>query len=93
MGFHWASTKEDEPYTTPDGYQPFNTNANSYQGTTTIREAITYSMNVVTTKWLVEDVTPKLGIEYLENLGITTLDEGPGMLIAPLGLGLVSPMV
>ena len=32
-------------------------------------------MNVVTTKWLVEDVTPKLGIKYLENLGITTMDE------------------
>ena len=84
-----GSTKEDEPYTTPDGYQPFNTNANSYQGTTTIREAITYSMNVVTTKWLVEDVTPKLGIKYLENLGITTMDEENDA-YAPLGLGGIS---
>lgn len=88
-GLSLASTKEDEPYTTPDGYQPFNTNANSYQGTTTIREAITYSMNVVTTKWLVEDVTPKLGIEYLENLGITTMDEERDA-YAPLGLGGIS---
>ena len=88
-GLSLASTKEDEPYTTPDGYQPFNTNANSYQGTTTIREAITYSMNVVTTKWLVEDVTPKLGIEYLENLGITTMDEDRDA-YAPLGLGGIS---
>ena len=88
-GLSLASTKEDEPYTTPDGYQPFNTNANSYQGTTTIREAITYSMNVVTTKWLVEDVTPKLGIEYLENLGITTMDEENDA-YAPLGLGGIS---
>ncbi len=88
-GLSLASTKEDEPYTTPDGYQPFNTNANSYQGTTTIREAITYSMNVVTTKWLVEDVTPKLGIQYLENLGITTMDEENDA-YAPLGLGGIS---
>ena len=88
-GLSLASTKEDEPYTTPDGYQPFNTNANSYQGTTTIREAITHSMNVVTTKWLVEDVTPKLGIEYLENLGITTMDEENDA-YAPLGLGGIS---
>ena len=88
-GLSLASTKEDEPYTTPDGYQPFNTNANSYQGTTTIREAITYSMNVVTTKWLVEDVTPKLGIKYLENLGITTMDEENDA-YAPLGLGGIS---
>ena len=88
-GLSLASTKEDEPYITPDNYQPFNTNANSYQGTTTIREAITYSMNVVTTKWLVEDVTPKLGIEYLENLGITTMDEENDA-YAPLGLGGIS---
>ena len=88
-GLSLASTKEDEPYTTPDGYQPFNTNANSYQGTTTIREAITYAMNVVTTKWLVEDVTPKLGIKYLENLGITTMDEENDA-YAPLGLGGIS---
>ncbi|MFR7663242.1 MAG: transglycosylase domain-containing protein [Coprococcus sp.] len=88
-GLSLASTKEDEPYTTPDGYQPFNTNANSYQGTTTIREAITHSMNVVTTKWLVEDVTPKLGIKYLENLGITTMDEENDA-YAPLGLGGIS---
>lgn len=88
-GLSLASTKEDEPYTTPDGYQPFNTNANSYQGTTTIREAITHSMNVVTTKWLVENVTPKLGIEYLENLGITTMDEENDA-YAPLGLGGIS---
>ena len=46
-------------------------------------------MNVVTTKWLVEDVTPKLGIEYLENLGITTMDEDRDA-YAPLGLGGIS---
>ncbi len=46
-------------------------------------------MNVVTTKWLVEDVTPKLGIKYLENLGITTMDEENDA-YAPLGLGGIS---
>lgn len=48
-------------------------------------------MNVVTTKWLVEDVTPKLGIEYLENLGITTMDED--RMLTHLWVLAVSPMV
>ena len=85
-GLTLASTKEDAPYTTPDGFEVFNTNANSYQGTTTMREAITYSMNVVTTKWLVEDVTPALGIKYLKALGLSTIDEVNDN-FAPLGLG------
>ena len=88
-GLTLASTKEDEPYTTPDGYEPFNTNASSYRGTTTVRQAITNSMNVVSVRWLVEDVTPQLGLQYLENLGITTLSETDDC-YAPLALGGIS---
>ena len=88
-GLTLASTKMDEPYTTPDGYEPFNTNASSYRGLTTIRNAITYSMNVVSVRWLVEDVTPQLGLEYLKNLGITTMSDEDDC-YAPLALGGIS---
>lgn len=75
-GLTLADTKEDEPYTIPGtDNEVFNTNANSYQGTSTMREAIVNSMNIVTVKWLLEDVTIDLGIKYLQNLGITTIDE------------------
>lgn len=85
-GLTLASTKMDEPYTTPDGFEVFNTNANSYQGLSSMRDAIVYSMNVITTKWLVEDVTPALGIKYLKDLGLSTIDEVNDN-FAPLGLG------
>ncbi len=85
-GLTLASTKVDEPYTTPNGFEVFNTNANSYSGTSSMREAITYSMNVITTKWLVEDVTPALGVKYLKSLGLSTIDEVNDN-VESLGLG------
>jgi len=85
-GLTLASTKVDEPYTTPDGYEVFNTNAKSYKGTVTMRQAITNSMNVVTVKWMVENVTPALGIQYLEKYGFTTIDKKNDN-YAPLALG------
>ena len=81
-----ASTKEDEPYTTPDGYEVFNTNAKSYQGTVTMREAIYNSMNVVTVKWMVENVSTSLALQYLKSFGITTMDEVNDN-FAPIALG------
>lgn len=74
-GLTLASTKEDEPYETPDGSPVYNTNANSYRGTSTVRQAITNSMNIVSVKWLLEDVTIPLAFQYLKDLGITTIDE------------------
>ncbi len=43
-----------------------------YKGYSTIREAITNSMNVVSAK-TIADVTPKTSFEYLMNLGFSTL--------------------
>ena len=85
-GLTLASTKIDEPYTTPSGFEVFNTNANSYTGTRSMRDAIVYSMNVITTKWLVEDVTPALGVKYLKALGLSTIDEEMDN-VESLGLG------
>lgn len=44
-------------------------------GTTTIRRAIQNSINVVAVKCL-EEVTPELGLQYLDNFGFTTLAHG-----------------
>lgn len=46
-----------------------------YLGYSNIRDGIIYSMNIVATKALMETVTPRLGFEYAENFGISTLVE------------------
>ena len=69
-----ATTFEDEPYNYPDG-SPVNNASKSYGGTTTIRKAIQNSVNVVAVKCL-EEVTPQLGLQYLDNFGFTTLAHG-----------------
>lgn len=74
-GLTLASTKDDAPYETPDGHPVYNTNASSYRGMSTIRQAITNSMNIISVKWLLEDVTIPLSFQYLKDLGITTIDE------------------
>ena len=74
MGMTLATTFEDEPYNYPDG-SPVNNASRSYNGTTTIRRAIQNSINVVAVKCL-EEVTPQLGLQYLDNFGFTTLAHG-----------------
>lgn len=44
-----------------------------YLGYSNIREGIIYSMNIVALRCMMETVTPQLGVEYAQNLGITTL--------------------
>ena len=73
-GMTLATTFEDEPYNYPDG-SPVNNATKSYNGTTTIRKAIQNSINVVAVKCL-EEVTPQLGLQYLDNFGFTTLAHG-----------------
>lgn len=73
-GMSLATTFEDEPYNYPDG-SPVNNSSRTYNGTTTIRRAIQSSINVVAVKCL-EEVTPELGLEYLDNFGFTTLAHG-----------------
>ena len=73
-GMTLATTFEDEPYNYPDG-SPVENASRSYSGTTTIRKAIQSSINVVAVKCL-EEVTPELGLQYLDNFGFTTLAHG-----------------
>ncbi len=74
LGMSLATTYEDEPYNYPDG-SPVNNASGTYGGTTTIRKAIQNSINVIAVKCL-EDVTPELGLTYLDNFGFTTLAHG-----------------
>ena len=69
-----ATTFMDEPYEYPDG-SPVNNASRSYGGETTIRKAIQNSINVVAVKCL-EQVTPSLGLKYLDDFGFTTLAHG-----------------
>ena len=73
-GMTLATTFEDEPYNYPDG-SPVENASRTYGGTTTIRKAIQNSVNVVAVKCL-EEVTPELGLQYLDNFGFTTLAHG-----------------
>ena len=75
LGMSLATTFEDEPYNYPSG-APVNNASRTYGGTTTIRTAIRNSVNVVAVKCL-EQVTPTLGLQYLDNVGFTTLAHGP----------------
>ena len=74
LGMSLATTFEDEPYNYPSG-ATVNNASRTYGGTTTIRTAIRNSVNVVAVKCL-EQVTPTLGLQYLDNFGFTTLAHG-----------------
>ena len=74
LGKSLATTYEDEPYTYPNGQPVYNANRN-YGGTTTIRKAIQNSINIVAIKCF-EEVTPDIGLQYLDRFGFTTLAHG-----------------
>ena len=64
----------DAPYTI--GTKTFrNWYSSGYQGYSSIREGIIYSMNIVAVRCLMETVSPQLGVEYAKNFGITTLTD------------------
>lgn len=73
-GMTLATTFMDEEYSYPNG-SPVNNASRTYGGETTIRKAIQNSVNVVAVKCL-EQVTPDLGLKYLDNFGFTTLAHG-----------------
>lgn len=88
-----ATTYENEEYFYEDGTKVSNWDLNNYTGPTTIRDAITRSVNVVAVKCITE-ITPRLGYEYAKAMGITSLvesyDNGTEILtdiIQPLALG------
>lgn len=85
-GLTLASTKKDEKYTSPTGYEVNNYSRTYSNAETTMRKAIQNSLNVVTIKFLIEDVTPELAIDYIKKVGITTIDEENDC-FAPIGLG------
>lgn len=49
--------------------------SSGYQGYSSIRDGIVYSMNIVAVRCLMETVTPQLGVEYAKNFGITSLTD------------------
>lgn len=72
-GMTLATVQEDAPYnyTTGEG-KAVNNYDSRYRGFTTLREAITDSINIVTVKTLAE-IGPSLGYDYIRNFGITTV--------------------
>ena len=64
----------DAPYTV--GTKTFrNWYSSGYQGYSSIRDGIIFSMNIVAVRCLMETVTPQLGAEYAKNFGITSLTD------------------
>lgn len=67
-----ATVYDDAPYDYLDTGRPVRNYYKGYRGFSTIREAITDSMNIVAAKTMA-DVTPEVSYEYLQKLGFTTL--------------------
>ncbi len=72
-GMTLATVQDDAPFTYANGTSLRNYDG-TYRGFTTLRYAITKSINVVTVKTLT-DISPQVGYDYLENFGFTTLDQ------------------
>jgi penicillin-binding protein 1A len=67
-----ASVQNDAPYTV--GTKTYKNYDDTYRGYTTVRTAITNSINIVTVKTL-EDIGVNLGYQYAESFGFSTLSE------------------
>lgn len=70
-GLTLASVQDDAPYSYENG-TPLRNYDNSFRGFTTLREAITHSINIVTVKTLTE-IGTSMGFSYLQDFGFTTL--------------------
>lgn len=83
-----SSIYYNAPYAYKNGVPVNNWDSNNaYTGYTTIREAITHSINVVAVKCLTE-ITPAIGFQYAEKLGISTLYNDEALDVSqPLALG------
>ncbi len=87
-GMSLATVQDDAPYNYGTGEKGAVSNYdNRYRGFTTLREAITSSINIVTVKTLAE-IGPTLGYDYITNFGITTVgtDESGNETLALGGL-------
>ncbi|MFG6384489.1 MAG: PBP1A family penicillin-binding protein [Lachnospiraceae bacterium] len=72
-GMTLATVQDDAPFSYANGVSLRNYD-NNYRGFTTLRFAITKSINVVTVKTLT-DISPQVGYDYLQNFGFTTLTQ------------------
>lgn len=87
-GMTLVSVQDDAPYNYGTGTKGAVSNYdNRYRGFTTIREAITNSINIVTVKTLAQ-IGTTLGYDYITNFGITTVgtDESGNETLALGGL-------
>lgn len=71
-GLTLATVQDDAPFTYANG-TPLRNYDDTYGGFTTLRDAITRSVNIVTVKTLT-DIGTDLGFSYLQSFGFTTLD-------------------
>lgn len=82
-GMTLASVQDDAPTAYANGTSLSNYD-NSYRGFTNIRNAITYSINIVTVKTLTQ-ISTGLGYEYVQDFGISTLTSGDNTQSLALG--------
>ena len=69
-----ASSVVDEPYSYKSGV-PVRNWYKGYRGLSTVRQGIVQSMNIVTVK-ILSDIGPRLGYDYAQKFGISTLVDG-----------------
>ena len=81
--FTAATIYDDEQKTFEGNYEPKNNN-DKYLGKVTVRRALSSSQNIPFVE-MMEQITPKKSIEYLEKMGITSLTDGDESLALSLG--------
>lgn len=74
-GMTLADVEVDGPFNYEDGRPVNNWYSSGYKGICSLRYGIEQSLNIVTVKVLTQ-ITPRLGYEYLQNFGFTTLVDG-----------------
>ncbi len=74
-GFSLGTVQNDEEYYYPETEVLVKNRYKSYLGLKTLREAMNDSINVIAVKTL-DKVTPKVGYDYLLNMGFSTLVDG-----------------
>lgn len=70
-----ATTYYDAEYTLGDKTFKNWYDKQGYMGWSSIRDGIVYSMNIVALKTLMETVTPRVGVQYATDFGISTLTD------------------
>lgn len=75
-GVTLANVYYDAPYSeNGHSFRNWWGSSRGYMGYSNIRDGIIYSMNIVAVKTMMETVSPRIGVEYAENMGITSLTE------------------